>query len=127
MKILHCGIRVGRVLQKYKFSIFYFLYLIVLAFYLRMVFIGWNLLLQTSNLLAYSISLVYAVLNAIIVFSLLNLVSHIRKIGIALVMLLVIFLTIEATLDIVFSSQITLAIFASAAYYREMSKLRDDL
>ncbi|MBF0577932.1 sulfatase-like hydrolase/transferase [Dysgonomonas sp. GY617] len=52
-------------------------------------------------------------LNAIVVISLLNLISHIRKVSIVFVILLIILLTIEATLAITFSTQITMGLFAS--------------
>lgn len=76
-------------------------------------FIGWNPLFQPFNLFVYSTSLVYALLNAIVVFSLLNLILHIRKVGIVFVLLLAILLTVEATLAIAFSTQITMGMFAS--------------
>lgn len=113
MNVSLCSIKVSRVLQEYKFSILCFLYLTLLAFYLRTVFIGWDPSSQPFSLSVCSTSLIYAVLNALVVLSLLNLISHIRKVGVVFVMLLVILLTIEATLAIAFSTQITMGLFAS--------------
>lgn len=113
MKVSLCSIKVSRVLQEYKFSILCFLYFTLLAFYLRTVFIGWDSSSQPFSLSVCLTSFVYAVLNAIVVLSLLNLISHIHKVGAVFVVLLIILLTIEATLAIAFSSQITMGLFAS--------------
>lgn len=55
----------------------------------------------------------YAVLNAVIILSILNLISHLKKVAIVFVVLLTIVISIEATLAIAFSSQVTLSMFAS--------------
>lgn len=113
MKLLHFRTRISRVLQQYRFSVFCFLYFFLLAFYLRTVFIDWNPLVQSFSLSTHASSLVYAALNAIIVLSLLNLISHVKRIAIIFVLLLAIIISIEATLGIAFSSQVTLGLFSS--------------
>lgn len=55
----------------------------------------------------------YAALNAIIVLSLLNLISHIKRVSLVFVLLLSIIIALEATFAIAFSSQVTLGMFAS--------------
>lgn len=76
-------------------------------------FIDWNPLVQSFSLSTHASSLVYAALNAIIILSLLNLISHIKRVAIIFVLLLAIIISIEATLAIAFSSQVTLGLFSS--------------
>lgn len=84
---------------------------------MRSVFIGWDQFFHKHDhpiqLSVHIVSLFYAFLNATIIICIVNLVSHIKKIGVVFVTLLAILITVDIVICVGFYAQANLGIVAS--------------